>query len=156
MSDARNAVLDPWRRLQGLPGGRSIFSWLIGRKARYTGTISARVEELAAGFCKVRMRDRRRLRNHLASIHAVALVNLGELATGLAINAAMPPDARGIPIRLEVEFLKKARGEITAECRCDPPSGNERREHEIVAVLEDAAGDRVARVTARWLVGPKG
>ena len=101
----------------------------------YTGTIRARVEELTPGHSKVRMADRRRLRNHLRSIHAIALANLGELATGLAMMAALPADARGIPMEIKVEFLKKARGEITAEGSCSVPDVSVRNEHPVEALL---------------------
>jgi uncharacterized protein (TIGR00369 family) len=128
---------------------------LIGRYARYTGTIGARVLELEPGYAKVRMRDRPALRNHLQSIHAVALANLGELTTGLAMTVVMPPQARGIPTRLTLEYIKKARGEITAEARCERPDGRESQTYEVRADLIDEAGDVVARAVAEWLVGPK-
>jgi acyl-coenzyme A thioesterase PaaI-like protein len=148
-------ILRQWEKLQGRPGGKRLFSWMIGRHARYTGTIGARVVELEPGSAKVRMRDRPGLRNHLQSIHAVALANLGELATGLAMTVAIPPHARGIPTRLTLEYIKKARGEITAEARCERPDGREPQTYEARADLTDAAGEVVARAVAEWLVGPK-
>lgn len=149
------SVLRSWDRLSPLPGGKRLFSWLVGRKVPYTGTISARIEELSPGYSKVRLRDRRRVRNHLDSVHAVALINLGELSTGLALSTALPAEARGIPTNLSIEFLKKARGPITAECRHPAGEGTEQRDEEIAADLTDESGDVVARVTARWRVGPR-
>ena len=131
-----------------------MFGLILGRKVPYTGTIRARVEELTPGYAKVRMADRRKLRNHLRSIHAIALANLGELATGLAMMAALPADARGIPMEIKIEFLKKARGEITAEAQCSLPDVSERHEHPAEALLFDEEGDKVARFSARWMVGP--
>lgn len=150
-----SSILRTWRFCQKLPGGRILFSFALGRKAPYSGTIRARVEELTPGFAKVRMADRRSLRNHLRSIHAIALANLGELATGLAMLTALPDHARGIPVKIEVEFLKKARGDIIAEGHCAPPDISESHEHPVQAILVDQAGDKVARFSARWMVGPK-
>lgn len=152
---AENPVLRHWERLQGRPGGKRLFSWKIGRMARYTGTISARVVELKPGYAKVWMPDRPRLRNHLGSIHAIALANLGELTTGLAMTAAIPPHARGIPTRLTLDYVKKARGVITAEARSEHPDGQEPGTYEATAELLDPGGEVVARARVEWLVGPK-
>ena len=147
-------ILAIWIRCTGFPAGDRIFSWLLGRKVPYTGSIGAVVRELAPGHARVELSDRRKVRNHLDSIHAVALMNLAELSTGLALNTGLPDDARAILTRLTIEYGKKARGTLTSECSIEPPKTNERREVEVEAVVRNAAGDVVAKASARWLVGP--
>ena len=101
------------------------------------------------------MRDRRAVRNHLRSIHAVALTNAGELASGLAMTSALPGGTRSIVTHLTTEYLKKARGVIVVECRVtDPPRPAVPMEVRIESILTDSAGDIVARVQAKWLVAP--
>jgi acyl-coenzyme A thioesterase PaaI-like protein len=128
---------------------------MLSRAVPYSGTISPRVLDLEPGYARVEIRDRPGLRNHLRSVHAIALANLGELTTGLAFNAGLPAEARGIPFRLTMDYLKKARGTITATCRCSPPSSPEESRHEVTADLVDGGGEVVARATAQWLVRPR-
>jgi len=155
------ANLDPatllawWRRLARRPGGRWLFSFLLGRGARYTGSIAPRVLELAPGRVVVRIRDRAAVRNHLGSVHAVALANLAEASSGLALLCGLPADARAILTGLSIEYTKKARGTLRSECDFPPVTTAEPREIEIESVIRDAAGDVVARGRARWKIGPK-
>ncbi|MDC0677376.1 MULTISPECIES: hotdog fold domain-containing protein [Sorangium] len=151
----RNTIRDVWDKLSPLPGGKRLFSRLIGAMAPYTGTIRAEVEVLERGRAEVSMRDRPGLRNHLRSVHAVALVNLAELTGNTALSYALPDDARFIVAGLSIEYLKKARGTIRAVCECPLPETSERREYDIPVSLRDATGTEVARAVLRSLVGPK-
>jgi acyl-coenzyme A thioesterase PaaI-like protein len=144
-----------WTRLSGKPGGPWLFSRLLCRMVPYTGTIHPRVEALCPGYARVVMRDRRGVRNHLHSVHAIAIMNLAEVTSGLAMLTGLPDDARAIVTGLSIEYVKKARGTLTAECRTAPVEVEEEREHRLEAVVRDRSGDIVARATARWLVGPR-
>jgi acyl-coenzyme A thioesterase PaaI-like protein len=143
-----------WRRLAPLPGGKTLFSLLLGWMTPYSGTIGARVQELAPGFCRVALRDRRRVRNHLASVHAMALANLAEMTSGLAVLAALAPGVQGIVTGFSISYQKKARGRLIAECRVSGLEVTGEREQEAAVTVTDGAGDVVARATARWRLRP--
>ena len=151
-----NPVRKLWDRVGHRPGGATLFGLLIGRMAPYTGSIRPRVLELREGFARVAMNDRRAIRNHLDSIHAIALMNLGEFTTGIALTYGLPPEARAILTHLEIDYHKKARGRLFAEATTPiPATGTARTELEISSVIRDTTGEIVAEAKARWLVGPR-
>lgn len=151
----RNVIRDRWDALAKVPGGKRLFSLFVGRAARYTGTVGGRVEELRQGYSRVEMEDTPLVRNHLRSVHAVALVNLAEMAGNLALAYSMPDDARFIVAGLSIDYLKKARGTIIAEGKPPPITSSEKREYPVLVEMRDRAGELVATCTLRTLVGPK-
>lgn len=154
-SGTRNVVRDQWDFLSKLPGGRFVFSKAIGRAAPYTGSIDARVEDVRKGYARVSLSDRHEVRNHLDCVHAVALVNLAELAGNLALAYSLPDDARFIVAGLSIEYLKKARGTIIATSTPPIPTSSARVEYAVPVSMTNVQGEEVARATLRTLVGPK-
>jgi uncharacterized protein (TIGR00369 family) len=150
-----NFVRTAWDRLAPVPGGARLFSAMVGRAAPYTGTIGARVEELREGYARVTLRDRPSVRNHLRCVHAIALANLAELTGNVAVAYTLPDDARFIVAGMSIEYLKKARGTLTATSRPDVPRKSVRAEYPVEVEIRDAAGELCARATLRTLVGPK-
>jgi acyl-coenzyme A thioesterase PaaI-like protein len=143
-----------WHRLSALPGGRWLFSRALGFMVPYTGSLGARVLTFEPGHVVVELKERRAVRNHLASVHAMALANVGELATGLAMLGGLPTTVRGILTGFDIEFRKKARGRLLVESRCEVPEVTTDQEFLALATISDDAGDTVAVVRARWRLGP--
>jgi len=144
-----------WGRFGGTIIGRKIFSYVLGRTAPYSGSIKAEVMSLQPGSSQVTLKDRAAIRNHLNSIHAIALANLGELASGLAMLSAIPANTRAIVVKLEIEYHKKARGKLIAEGKASPPvSITESIDSIARAEIKDAEGDIVSSVKVHWRLSP--
>ena len=150
-----NLIRDSWDRLCPIPGGKAIFSRLVGISAPYTGSMGARVLELRRGFSRTELADRRKVRNHLDCVHAIALANLAELTGNVAVAYTLPDDARFIVAGMSIDYVKKARGTIEATSTCPLIDRSTKQEYEIEVSLRNRAGDEVARAVLRTLVGPK-
>jgi acyl-coenzyme A thioesterase PaaI-like protein len=146
-------LLALWARCEGLPFGRELFALALRFQVPYSASIGPRVLTLAPGHAKVALPDRAGVRNHLGSIHAVALTNLGELTSGLAMTAALPASVRGIVRSITTEYTKKARGTLVAESRVALPAVTGDTDFEVVAEIRDAGGETVARVHVLWRLG---
>jgi acyl-coenzyme A thioesterase PaaI-like protein len=108
---------------------------------------------LEPGHAEIEIPDRRANRQHLGSIHAIALMNVAEQASGLALLTGLPDGIRGIVTQISMQYLKKARGTILAVSRTTPPAVTGDIEFDVIADCLDRSGDVVARATVRWRLG---
>jgi acyl-coenzyme A thioesterase PaaI-like protein len=158
MTMQMDKVLELWNRATSLPGGKLAFSKFLGVLIPYTGTARPELVELEPGRSLIRLRDRRRVRNHLGSIHAIAMANVGEFAGGIAVTAALGPGQRAILRRLEVRYDKKARGTLEIHGAADASqvraATTENTTIPARSKLVDGAGNVVAEVVTDWIVGP--
>ncbi len=137
-----------------MPGGRWLFGLAVNWMIPYTGSVSPRVEVLEPGYARISIRQRRRLQQHLGSIHAIALANVAEFASGAAMSTALPVGYRGIVTKMQIEYFKKARGVVTAEARTMLPDLSVEGDHDFVAEVRDEANVVVAKATVTWRLGP--
>lgn len=152
-----STVLDLYQRLGRRPGGRWMFSKLVCLKAPYFATISPRIEVLEPGRCEATLRHRRRVTNHLGTVHAIALCNLAELAGGLATDASLPASMRWIPKGMEVEYLKKAVGTMRAVAvpAAAVVEAAEGYALPVDVAVTDPAGDAVFRARITMWLSPR-
>lgn len=54
------------------------------------------------------------IQNHIQTVHAIAVCNLVEMTMGLVAEASIPSHLRWLPKGMEINYLKKAVGELTA------------------------------------------
>ena len=147
-------LLDLWRRLSPFPGGSWLFSKLFGVAVPYSGSVGPRIRELTPGHAVIELPDRRSNRNHLGSVHAIALMNLAEMTSGLAMMAGLPPTVRSIVTTLSMTYHEKARGKIRAVARVAVPTVTEDRDFDVMAECFDLEGTLVATGRVRWRLGP--
>lgn len=113
-------VLDLWRKTSGRPGGPWLFSFAFARKAPYFGTIRPRFTVLEPNRAELVIPNRRRVHNHIGTVHAIALCNGLEAAMGALAEASIPADKRWIPKGMEVSYTAKADSDITCIAETDP------------------------------------
>jgi acyl-coenzyme A thioesterase PaaI-like protein len=87
-------------------------------------------------------------------VHAVALVNVCEMTSGLALLTGLPDGVRGIVTGLSIDYLHKARGTIRAVSRVSIPEVSGDLAHEVSAECFDGQSRVVARARVRWRLGP--
>ena len=135
-----------WRRLGGSGLGRWVFTRIVCLKAPYFASISPRLVRLEPGHCEAWRRQRRRVQNHIGTVHAIALCNLAELCAGLVTDVSIPRDMRWIPQDMTVRYLRKATGRITAVAKPATPlvTAPEPYAATIHVTLEDESGETVA------------
>lgn len=111
-------VIDLWRLASRLPVvgdtlGKRVFSFAFSQKAPYFASIHPRMTELRPNYAEVVIPKRRRVHNHIGTVHAIALCNGLEMAMGALAEASVPPDKRWIPKGMEVSYTAKATSDIT-------------------------------------------
>lgn len=126
----------------------------VGVFIPYTGSVLPSILEWREGFSRVQLKDRRRVRNHLDSIHAVALMNVGEFSTGLAVVSRLPKTHRMILTHFEIDYTKKARGDVIAEAEFEGSDFTVEQGYPVVSRIKDSKGEVVATAKATWRVGP--
>jgi acyl-coenzyme A thioesterase PaaI-like protein len=155
MRSPGRVLLQLWRRLSPLPGGAWLFSRIFGWRVPYSGSVRPCVRVLEPGHAEVEIPDRRANRQHLGSIHAIALLNVSEQASGLALLTGLPDGIRGIVTQISMQYFRKARGTIRAVSHVSVPAVTGDMEHDVVADCLDREGAVVARATVRWRLGPE-
>lgn len=151
------SLLALYRKLSRWPFGRWLFTRAICFKAPYFGSISPLFTVLEAGRCEATIRDRRRLHNHIGTVHAIALCNLAELTAGVMTDASLPAGMRWIPKGMTVQYLKKASGTLRGIATPAIPIEARASGYELPVNVDvlDAAGERVFAAEIRMWLSPK-
>ena len=128
-----------------LPFGNLIFSKLICFKAPYFGSIKPVFLLLKPGYCKIMLRKRRSVTNHIGSVHAIAMCNVSELAAGTMLEASIPKNMRWIPKGMTVSYLKIAKTDLTAICEINVGDLDKPGDFPMTVHVTDKKGEEVFR-----------
>jgi acyl-coenzyme A thioesterase PaaI-like protein len=113
-------LLTLYRQVTRLPRGDLLFSRLFSLKAPYFATVRPHFTELRPNYAELTIRNRRRVHNHIKTVHVIAICNGLEAAMGALAEATVPRDRRWIPKGMEVSYTAKAVSDITCIAETDP------------------------------------
>ncbi|MFT3763494.1 MAG: hotdog fold domain-containing protein [Pseudoxanthomonas sp.] len=152
-----NQVLTAYNKLAGKPGGKWLFSKLVCFKAPYFSGIAPRIVELRPNRGEATIAHRRRVTNHIGTVHAIALCNLAEFIGGLTCDVSIPDAMRWIPKGMTVEYLKKAVGTMRAVATpaFAPCEAAEGYELPFEVVVTDPQNEPVFRARIAMWVSPR-
>ncbi len=113
-------VLTLWKTTSRLPFGQRVFSAAFGWRAPYFRSIRPRFTEIRPHRAALLIKDRRRVHNHIGTVHAIALCNGLEAAMGALAEATILPTQRWIPKGMEVRYTAKADSDVLCIAETDP------------------------------------
>ncbi|MCA6064660.1 DUF4442 domain-containing protein [Thalassolituus marinus] len=135
-------------------------SKVMGKVIPFAGTSGTRVEKLTPQECVIVMRNKKKVQNHIGSVHAAAMGLLAESATGFMCGMSVPDD-RIIVIRsMELEYLKRASGDMTAVASFSDEQlayvkNTEKGDIQVPVKITDATGTETVKATMIWAWTPK-
>ncbi|UTV29477.1 hotdog fold domain-containing protein [Photobacterium atrarenae] len=134
-----------YQRLAKLPFGQQIFTFIVCWVAPYFASIKPQIHELKPGLAKVRIKKRRRVTNHINTVHAIAMCNMAELAAGMMTDVSVPVKSRWIPVGMTVAYLKKATTDLTATALGEAIDWTTEGDKNVPVEVRDTAGNLVFR-----------
>jgi acyl-coenzyme A thioesterase PaaI-like protein len=148
-------TLRAWIRVRKSTVGRWLFARTGARRAPYFGTIKPKFLDLEPKYCRVSMKKRRAVENHIGTVHALAMGNLCELAAGMCTEVTIPVGMRWIPRGMTIEYLSKAETDVVATARLDKTEWTGPENVGVPVTVTDAAGKEVVRAVISMYVSPK-
>lgn len=131
----------------------------------FVRTLGLEFDEVTLDRAVLRMPDREDLHNHVGGPHAGAMFALGESASGAIVIACfMDVLGRATPLakHAEIDYLKVAHGEVTAEARmtrtkeevvADLDAGKTAK-FDVAVALRDSSGEHTGQMTVQWALRP--
>ena len=152
---AATNALALWQRLSGSTAGRWLFSRAVCFQAPYFGSIRPMFDVLEHGRAVAHFRKRRRVTNHIGTVHAIAMANLCELIAGVMTEVSIPQGMRWIPRGMDIRYLAKAETDVSAEAKL--PSVEEGLAQDVVVTVDvrDAQGTVVVHADITMYVSPR-
>lgn len=151
----RNPAHAMLQQFQRLPLGLRLFSIAVCLKAPYFSSIRPRFDQLRPGFASATMRKRRKITNHLGTVHAMALANLCEFVSGTLMEISTPANMRWIPKAMDIRYLAKAQTAVTATCQVDHIDWTEADDIWLEVKVHDKNPQLVAEARIPMYVSPK-
>jgi acyl-coenzyme A thioesterase PaaI-like protein len=92
-----------------------ILSVVLGATVKFVGTAGIKCLMLSSDKAVFKLANKKKVRNHIGSVHAAASALVAETATGMALGVHIPDDKLPVLKTMHVDYVKRSTGALTAE-----------------------------------------
>lgn len=152
-----NNITRALRPFEKLPAGlrsRAI-SLIFGNVVPFVGTSGLIYEEITSERVVVSVRNKRKVQNHIKSVHAAAMALLAETASGFVVGANLPDDKMPLIKTLHVDYTRRSSGDLRAVATLSPAQialirSEPKGEVLVPVTLTDATGEEPVQCQMLW------
>ena len=135
-------------------------SLFFGRAVPFTGTAGIRIELLTRERCVISLPNRKRVRNHIGGVHAIASLLIAESATGFMVGLNVPDDRVPVIKTVRADYVKRAKGDMRVVATLTPEQvelirTTEKGETAVAVEIHDAEGREPIIIEMVWAWTPK-
>ncbi|MGE5626344.1 MAG: DUF4442 domain-containing protein [Bacillota bacterium] len=145
-----------------LPAGLRclLVTWAFGSTVHFVRTAGLRFQELTEERAVLVLKNRRRVQNHIGTVHAAAVALLGETATGAVFGMNVPDDKFPILKSMRLNYVKRSQGALRAEAsltaeQCARFAPEEKGEIAVPVKITDESGGPTVECEYVWAWRPK-
>ncbi len=152
-----NNVTRAMRPFQALPTGlrQRAISLVFGKVVPFVGTSGLLYEEISETRVIVSIKNRRKVQNHIKSVHAAAMALLAETASGFVVGVNLPDDKMPLIKTLKVDYVRRSSGDLRAVATLTQADINRIRNEPkgevlVPVVVTDATGEQPVNCEMLW------
>lgn len=132
-----------------------MLTWAFGKNVPFMRTARLQFLELSEERALLFLRNRRRVQNHIGSVHAAAVALLAETASGTLLTMNLPDDRVPLLKSMQIEYLKRAQGDLLAEATLEASARSRMRAEEkgeiaVPVKVTDQSGAEPVRCRMLW------
>eukprot|EP01136_Pigoraptor_vietnamica_P010427 Opistho-1_new@48027 len=137
-----------------------IMSFALGTAVKFAGTANVDFLSVANDRIHLRLKNRRKVQNHIGSVHAAAMALLAETATGFVVGMNVPDNRLVVIKSMKVDFVKLAKGDMEAVSHLTPEhlafiKDNEKGHLQIPVKVTDSTGAEPVTCEMVWAWLPR-
>ena len=102
------------------PIRKRLISFIMGHMVPYVGTSGIVIEEMTEERLVATIANRKKVQNHIHNVHAAAMALIAETCTGFVVAMNLPDDKLPLIKTLEVDYLKRTKGDMKAVATLTP------------------------------------
>ncbi len=137
-----------------------LLTFMVGRTVPFIGTAGLSLEHLDQNRSRMGLKNRKKVLNHIGTIHAAAMALLVESATGMVFAMNARDDCTYVMKSMNIDFVAKAKGSMSAQASlsddaCETIQTTTHGEISVPVTVRDNDGGTPIECNMVWAWRPK-